>query len=205
MKRTMHSFLYLLGLLLAACGGDGNTSDAESSAEDGNDSASQTPVDTDMTSYEGFHDVYILTLADDPTDVCRIRYQAKAVGEPDVPCDFCEWDVVVEFTDPQVIEDLNGACANSDLGLDEATIEIDDGRRVVYGFAREHMGHANNLMRLNEDSGQWEPVAVSNYDPEAASFTYDRRSGVCSYQSDDDPGTNISGICGVSGEATVSD
>jgi hypothetical protein len=160
-------------------------------------------TDAPETSYQGFEDQYILTADDDPVDVCRIRYELHAVAEPAVPCTICEWDVVLEKRNPSVLVDLNNACANSDFGLDEAAISASVGERVAYGFAEESVGHASILMRYNIGSGRWEEYTVSNWNPLVSEFRYKRRDGMCSYAGADESEPSTSGICGISGKATV--
>lgn len=160
-------------------------------------------TDAPETLYKGFEDQYILTAADDPVDVCRVRYELHAVAEPAVPCPICEWDVVLEKRNPSVLVDLNNACANSDLGLDEAAISASVGERVAYGFAEESVGHASILMRYNIGSGRWQEYTVSNWDPAVSEFRYKRRDGMCFYADADESEPSTPGICGISGKATV--
>jgi hypothetical protein len=170
------------------------------------DADSDTGIETDAieTPYQGFEDLYILTSSDDPVDVCRVRYELHAVDEPEVPCEICEWDVVVEKSHPKVVLDLGGACANSDLVLDEAAIEAPVGERVAYGFASEYVGHASILMRYNEASGRWEGFTPANWNPETSVLRYNNRDGICTYAGQGDTEPSTVGICGFSGEATVS-
>jgi hypothetical protein len=160
-------------------------------------------TDDPQFSYEGFEDEYILTDDDDPTDVCRVRYELHAVAEPAVPCTICEWDVVMEKQHPSVLFDVDNACENSDLHLDEAAIAARVGERVAYGFARESVGHANILMRFNLESGRWEQYTVSNWDSTLSTLRYQRRDGMCAYAGADETDPSTTGICGLSGEAIV--
>ncbi len=178
----------------------GDTADA---GPEGDSESGAVPETSQATiAYDGYEDLYILTNSDDPADVCRVRYPLTAVADPSIPCDFCEWSVVVEKGDPEVVLDEHGACANSDLSLTEAEMAAAVGERIAYGFAREYVGHTSILMRYNEDAGQWGGSATANWDPETGELSYDHRDGVCSYVGDTEPST--SGICGLSGAATVS-
>jgi hypothetical protein len=170
----------------------------------GTDTDTEIGTDAIETPYQGFEDLYILTSSDDPVDVCRVRYELHAVGEPEVPCEICEWDVVVEKSHPKVVLDLGGACANSDLGLDNAAIEASVGERAAFGFASEYVGHASILMRYNEASGRWEGFTPANWDPEISVLRYNSRDGICTYAGEGDTAPSTSGICGFSGEAIVS-
>lgn len=229
MKHKKSLMFFVLGVFFAACGsnnnaggGDSDTSTdsmtdesrdtntasdsgADRDTDEDTDSSSEPSADGGVTSYEGFEEQYILTNADDPEDVCRVRYEVHAVGEPEVSCEVCEWDVLVEMSNPQVVLDLGGACANSDLALDDAAIASGAGRRVAYGFAREYVGHASILMRYNDASGQWEALTTANWNQSESTLKYNRRDGICSYLDAEDTDSSVSGICGMSGEATVFD
>ena len=184
--------------------GTDETSHSDAYTDEDSDTDKDSYIGDIMTPYEGFEELYILTNEDDPTDVCRVRYDLHAVGEPEVPCSICEWDVVVERSNPSVVVDLEGACANSDLSLDDAAIAGAVGKRDAYGFAREYVGHASILMRYNENTGQWDALTTSNWDPTTSALRYNRRDGLCSYGNAGEAGPPSTGICGMSGEATVS-
>ncbi len=157
-----------------------------------------------FTAYEGFEERYIMTSDDDPVDVCRVRYELRAVGEPSVACAECSWDVVVERRNPTVMVDVDNACANSELALDQAGIAAGEGERVAYGYVYEYVGHSNVLMHFDEELGAWEAVTFANWSEETGEFFYDRRDGFCSYGGNG-PAFDNPGICGLSGEAFVSD
>lgn len=157
-----------------------------------------------QTSYQGFEEVYITTGDDDPVDVCRIRYELRAVGEPSSACAECSWDVLIERRNPSVIVDVDHACANSDLALDAAGVAAFEGEPVEYGYVDEFMGHSNVLVRLNRDRGTWEAVTFANWSETTGDLFYDRRDGFCGYGGDG-PSFENQGICGLYGEAVVSD
>lgn len=194
-----------------ACGDDSSNTDggddsvAESSVTD---TAVAYTVNTDasesQTAFQGYEEFYIMTNEDDPVDVCRVRYELYAVQEPAIACVECVWDVVVERRNPSVIIDLDGACANSDLALDAASIAAEEGERVAYGFVNEFVGHEYVLMRFNDDLGAWEAVTNASWDEETGDLMYDRRDGFCRYGGSGAP-FESSGICGLSGEAVVKD
>jgi hypothetical protein len=187
-----------------------NTDEASDSSEDtdvpfnsGSDPDLLLGEDLPETLYDGFEDQYILTADDDPVDVCRVRFKLHAVARPAVSCAVCEWEVVVEKSDPEILSNQNDACAHSELGLDDASIAAQVGERIAYGFAPESVGHANILMRYNTESKKWEEYTVSNWDSLQSLFRYKRRDGMCAYAAEGDTVPSISGICGISGEATV--
>lgn len=200
--------LFTLCFLTAACGtdtdGEVDTTEAATDSDTNTDADAGPDTDAITTAYDGFEELYILTNNDDPVDVCRVRYELHAVGTPAVSCTFCEWEVVVEKRNPTVVTDEGGACANSDLALDEAAIANAAGERIAYGFAREYVGHASILMRYNEASGQWDGIATADWDPSTSTLLYNKRDGLCAYSTADDTASSTSGICGFSGQATVS-
>lgn len=220
-RRSILLFLISLVLLFAwGCGDDDNTDDEKSSNDDTEqttDSTSDTFKDTESetepnvelgtdppeTNYDGFEDLYILTDDDDPEDICRVRFDLVSVAEPAVPCTICEWDVVVERQNSQIMVNVNNACENSELGLSEETISGMVGERLAYGFAAESTGHANTLMKFNVESARWEELTISNWDSLESRFRYKRRDGICAFAAEGETKQLKSGICGISGEATV--
>jgi hypothetical protein len=212
------SLLVAVIFCVVCCDIDENTTDSADGAH-GEDSDGAGSDDSDtgipddgsggdsdtgpVTQYEGFEERYIVTEAD-WSDICRVRYEVRAVGEPSVPCEECEWDVVVEMRNPEVVIDVGGACANSDLGLDAEAMSAGDGGRVAYGYIVEYMGHPDSLMYLDESRGVWEAVTVASWNETQRTLTYDRRDGYCSFRTDDNDSAQT-GICGMYGEATVSE
>lgn len=205
-------------IAMVAMGCDDAENDAKSTDETTSDSTGDddtetfdpnTDIDTALgtapseTLYEGFEEQYILTAEDDPEDVCRIRYELHAVAEPSVPCANCEWDVVLERRNPTVVVNIDHACENSELGLSEAAIAAQVNERVAYGFAEESVGHADILMRYNNIARVWEGYTVSNWESATSRFRYNRRDGMCSFAGTGRDTASTQGICGISGEATV--
>jgi hypothetical protein len=122
---------------------------------------------------------------------------------PSVPCGECEWAVVVETQNPSKMVDLDGACANSSLNMDDAAITASAGERKAYGYVLEYLGHNPALMRLNEELGAWEPLVYAAWSAETGELMYDRRDGSCDYEVSTEPGVVKTGICGLEGEAIV--
>jgi hypothetical protein len=223
MNRKSPVFLTIASALcLSTCGdyradnddNDGSDTPSDSGADGvstrdtGTDSETELDAGLDvgvsLTSYRGFEERYLMTSDDDPMDLCRVRYELYAVGEPSIACTACVWDVVVERRNPRVVVDVDDACANSDLALDETGIAAGAGTRVAYGYVNEFIGHSNVLMRFNQELGVWEAVTFANWSEETGEFFYDRRDGLCGYGGSGAAFEN-SGICGFSGEAAVSD
>ena len=92
---------------------------ASDDAEDGGtDDEPNADLGTDPpeATYDGFEELYILTADDDPVNICRVRFDLVSVAEPAVPCTECEWDVVVERRDPEVMLNVNNTLFNLKKG-----------------------------------------------------------------------------------------
>lgn len=164
---------------------------------------SSAGINDTLPIYEGFEEQYIMTNEDDPVDVCRVRYELHVVGAPSIACTECLWSVVLERRNPNIITDVDNACAESELLLDDAAIAASVGQQVSYGYIKEFVGHSNVLMFLDEALGKWDAMTFANWSDETNEFSYDRRDGFCSYGGSAGAYEN-SGICGLSGEAVVS-
>jgi hypothetical protein len=165
--------------------------DTETESEPGTDSTAvyenqgmcgvSGEAEVTTTSFVGFEEHYLIEEEDSSADRCRVRYALHSVGTPAVPCDACVWSFIVEKTTPQVITDLEGACAKSTLGLDDNAIASMDGERIAYGYVEEYVGHSNVLMRLNDTAQAWEAVTFAFWDETTTILYYDRQDGYCGY------------------------
>jgi hypothetical protein len=207
------SLIIVAVLALLACGDEAASAsrlDSGADGETGDETDASATIDAaqkdgaGQASYQGFEERYILTGDDDPVDVCRVRYELHAVGEPSLACAECRWDALIERRNPSIIVDVDNACANSDLALDAAGIAAFESEQLEYGFVYEYVGHSNVLVRLNRDRGTWEAVTFANWNEATGDFYYDRRDGFCSYGGDG-PTFENQGICGLKGEAVVSE
>ena len=132
-------------------------------------------------AYEGFEDHYLIGDEGMGEDLCRVRFDVALLGEPTVPCDECSFAFMLEKRNPSTITDVDGTCAKSALRLDADAIAALDGARMSYGYVPEYWGHANVLMQLDEETGEWEAVTFSTWDEETGELFYDRRDGACGY------------------------
>ena len=125
-----------------------------------------------MTSDEGLGD-----------DVCVIRFDVKRSGTAPAGCTDCSWTQTVEYSNPTVVKDVAGACANSDLGLTTAKIATINGTRIPIGFIREWQGaHGSVRFRYFENRCAWDVYGNATWDEGVTNlFRYDHRDGFCNY------------------------
>ena len=139
------------------------------------------------TSFEGFEELYIISEEGFGEDICVVRYDVMRVGEAPAGCDDptadvdCLWTHRVEFSNPRVITDVDGVCAHSELGLDEAALAEIDGAQAAYGFVSEFAGHNSVIMKFDDARGPWGAYGNANWDEAAGAFRFDRRDGLCGY------------------------
>jgi hypothetical protein len=88
---------------------------------------------------------------------------------------------VIELSNPEVMLDIDGACASSELAIDDDTLAELDGSRVVYGFVSMYAGHNSVLLKHDEETGEWVAHGNATWDEETEAFRYDRRDGLCEY------------------------
>ena len=133
------------------------------------------------STFDGREDIYLIGNEGGGPDICRVRYTLRAAGAPAVPCDICEWAFELERTAPEMTANVDDGCASSELSMDSARIEEQDGTRVSWGYATEATGHAHVLMEWNESTNQWTAVAVAAWNESDGTLLVDRRDGYCSY------------------------
>lgn len=118
--------------------------------------------------------------------VCRIRFDVSRVGPApagcvdldDVPC---EWTHTVEYSNPQVLIDVDGACGKSEVGWNQAFIDGMNGSRVSYGYLLTFLGHDETLYTYSETTGEWIEFARAYWDETTGAFEYVLRLGACRY------------------------
>jgi hypothetical protein len=110
----------------AACGEDGNAT-------------------AEACSYDGYEEFTVWGedgLGDPITSrVCVVRFDVKRVGNAPAGCAKCAWTQTVEYSNPRVMVDTSGACANSSFGLSTDKIARLNGCRVAVGFEPNCLDH----------------------------------------------------------------
>jgi len=143
------------------------------------------------TAFDGYEERFIW--GDEGTGdlVCIVRYDFKKVSTaPQAGCTACEgtirtpceWTHVVEYSNPTVMLDTNGACANSDLAFTAAKIQSYVGMRLSIGFVREVAGaHGSAMVTYDTAMQKWGVFGNATFDPANGMFNHDYRDGICLY------------------------
>ncbi len=136
----------------------------------------------DATSYDGNEVRYIIGEQGFGTKICQVQFDLKRVGDAPPGCTACTWSHLLEYSNPSVVTDTDGVCAQSDLGLDTAAIAKIVGSRVAIGFAEHYGGaHASARMTYFEATNTWDVVGNANWSETTKAFSYDFRDGYCNY------------------------
>lgn len=138
-------------------------------------------------TFEGFEELFIISDEGFGVDVCVVQVAVNRIADaPDGCVDFdgepCEWSHLVQYSEPSILVDEGGACANSELGLDAAGLDELDGLTAAYGYVSEYVGHNSVVLRFDESSQSWVPNGNATWDEDASVFSFNRRDGICSYQ-----------------------
>jgi hypothetical protein len=145
----------------------------------------QSMVNASM--FEGYEEYFIISEEGFGEDICVVRFDVRRVGEAPAGCDDpaadvdCLWTHLVEFSNPMVLTDTDGVCADSELGLDQAAIDEIDGSRAAYGFVSEFAGHNSVLMKYDDAMAKWDAYGNATWDEGASFFRFDNRDGLCGY------------------------
>lgn len=139
----------------------------------------QSPVDAD--TFAGYEELYLIGEDGFGTDICVVRFDVTRVGEAPGGCDDCAWTHRVEYSNPQILIDVDGVCASSQLGLSSARIDEIDGSQASYGFVYEYSGHVSVLMKYDEGTSTWGPNGNATWSEETGELRFDRRDGICGY------------------------
>jgi hypothetical protein len=139
----------------------------------------ESPVNAD--SFEGYEEFYLIGDDGFGQDICVVRFDVARVGEAPAGCEDCVWTHRVEYRNPQILTDVDGVCASSELGMDDARIEEIDGSQTAYGFVNEYSGHVSVLMKYDEMTSTWGPNGNANWSEETGELRFDRRDGICGY------------------------
>ena len=141
----------------------------------------------DADSFEGYEEFYIIGDKGFGEDICVVRFDVKRVGPGPEGCDDptadvdCLWVHEIEYSNPSIVTDVNGVCAKSDLGLDAEAIAEIDGKRVVYGFVSEYVGHNSVILQWDGATMMWGPAGNATWNEDDGSFRFDNRDGTCNY------------------------
>ncbi|HLV22453.1 MAG TPA: hypothetical protein VKZ49_16280 [Polyangiaceae bacterium] len=138
-------------------------------------------------SFETYEEHYLLGDEGFGDALCVVRFDVRRAGDAPDGCDesagqqdMCLWTHLVEYSNPSVLVDEDGACEDSELAMDSAAIAAIDGQQVAYGYVFEYQGHNSVLMRYDEARG-WQPGVNAGWSPETGDFQFDRRDGFCAY------------------------
>lgn len=135
------------------------------------------------TGYDGWEEIFMTGDSGLGLDVCVVRYDVKRVGDAPAGCTECMWTDLVEYSNPTIVTNTNGACANSDLGLDMPAINRKVGTRLGLGFVYMYQG-AHGSVRFIYDNAtmMWGVSGVASWDTTMNNlFRYDNRDGLCNY------------------------
>lgn len=132
------------------------------------------------SAFSGFEEFYLIGENGFGTDICVVRFDVARVGEAPGGCDECAWTHQVEYGNPQIVTDVNGVCASSELGMDSARIDEIEGSQAYYGFVFEYSGHVSVLMKYDEATSTWGPNGTASWSEETG-LRFDRRDGYCGY------------------------
>jgi len=138
------------------------------------------------TDYNGTSEFYIISDAGLGVDVCVVRFDVKRTGAAPAGCvdpttgAACSWSHLVQFSNPTVTTNTNGACDASDSvpQLDAAGIAQINGSSVGRGFSKI-AAHGDSLMKY--DGSKWTVVGRASWDETASTFGYNILTGACNY------------------------
>jgi hypothetical protein len=133
------------------------------------------------TTFEGFEEFYLIGEEGFGDDICVVRFQVKRIGDAPSGCTDCLWTHLVGYEMPSVLTDVDGVCANSELGLDTERTNAILSSTAAYGFVEEYSGHNSVLMKHDDATGTWQPFGNANWDAMTNAFRFDRRDGFCGY------------------------
>lgn len=168
------------GTSLSGSGGTSGAGGGGGFAESGVCGArGQSPVSAD--SFAGYEEFYLIGDRGFGTDICVVRFDVSRVGEAPAGCDDCVWTHRVEYSNPQILVDVDGVCENSELGMDSARIAEIDASQAAYGFVEEYSGHVSVLMKYDETTSTWGPNGNASWNEEGGELRFDRRDGICRY------------------------
>ena len=141
----------------------------------------------DQSTFAGYEEFYLIGEEGFGDEICVVRFEVSRVGPAPDGCDDptadvdCVWTHLVEYGAGEVLTDVDGTCANSELGFDAARIDEVTGSQSAYGFVSEYAGHNSVLMAHDPATGSWDAFGNATWDPDSGAFRFDRRNGFCGY------------------------
>jgi hypothetical protein len=145
------------------------------------------------STYAGYEEFYMVSqeVVDDgrlDEFICLVRFDVTRVGTAPAGCvDLenvpCEWTNQVEFSNPTVLMDVDGACAKNELMWNAAWREGINGTRASYGYVDMYQGHDSVVMKAAGTPGSetWAVYGRGAWDPMTGDFSFDNRLGACQY------------------------
>ena len=134
------------------------------------------------TSYSGYAEFFIIGEAGLGTDVCAIRFNVARIGAAPAGCTNCNWSHQVQFTNPTVMTNVDGACDANDAipAIDAAGRAALTGSKSSRGFSKI-TGHGDELMKYDDATQMWIGVGRGNWDEPTNMLGYNITTGNCSY------------------------
>jgi len=134
-----------------------------------------------VASYEGWEEYYLIGDEGYGAELCLVRYPVTVVADTIAPdCPGCLWAHVVEYGQPQITANVDGVCADSELGLTAEVIASYVGRRLTYGASADEYGNGTFVVYA-EGSGTWESGPEVTQGNLGAFFAYDGAYSACDY------------------------
>ena len=134
------------------------------------------------SSYEGFEEYYMIGDDGFGSDICVVRFAVTRVGEAPAGCTDCAWSHRVAYSNPEVLTDVDGVCAMSELGMTAAKIAELDGTESSYGYVFEYAGHVSVLLKYDEATTTWEPNGNASWNEDTGMLRFNKRNGsYCGY------------------------
>jgi hypothetical protein len=134
------------------------------------------------SAYDGTAQFYIIGEAGLGTDVCAIQFDVHRIGAAPAGCTNCVWTHLVQYTNPTVITDVDGACEANDSvpALDAAGRAAYAGTQISRGFS-VLAGHGDQIMKYEDPTQGWVAVGHASWSDTSSHLGYDIRSGTCNY------------------------
>ena len=136
----------------------------------------------DAATFDGYEERFIIGEQGFGSDVCVVHLNLKRVGDAPGGCTVCTWTHLLEYSNPSVLTDTDGVCAESDLALDASAISKIVGTRVAIGFAKQLGGaHGSARMTYNDATQSWDVAGNATWNETTKTFNFDYRDGLCNY------------------------